>query len=66
GLLPPLGIVVKVAAAAALACAPAIFTDLSPLWLAVLATAIYGAVLAALRAVPPEALDVVRRPSGGT
>jgi O-antigen/teichoic acid export membrane protein len=66
GLLPPLGVAAKVGVAAALACAPALFTDLSPLALAVLATVVYGAVLVAWRAVPAEVLDLVRRPSGGT
>ncbi|MDA0164719.1 oligosaccharide flippase family protein [Solirubrobacter ginsenosidimutans] len=61
GLLPPMGVVAKVALAAALACLPAVLTDLPPLVLGVIATIIYTIVVLALRAVPAEVLDVVRR-----
>jgi O-antigen/teichoic acid export membrane protein len=61
-LVPSLRVVGPVALAAALAIAPAVFTDLPSVALALIATAVYFGVLLALRSIP---LDVVRALRGG-
>jgi len=66
-LLPSLGIVPKVAVATALAATPALVPGLWPGWRALAASAIYAAMLVALRALPPELHDLLhpryRRPA---